>query len=112
MIHRLTTRPIRLRPAGLGGKAVAIRPLAVATFAATAALMALLAAPPADSAVRQSQRAARQTQETGPRAGGERSMAIVWIRNQRVTIYDKDGWILRAPVSSGIHGRETPAGVF
>jgi hypothetical protein len=74
--------------------------------------MALLAAPPADSAVRQSQRPARQTEETAPRAAGEPIMAIVSIKNQRVTIYDKDGWILRAPVSSGIHGRETPAGVF
>jgi hypothetical protein len=29
-----------------------------------------------------------------------------------VTIYDADGWILSAPVSSGIRGRETPAVVF
>jgi hypothetical protein len=29
-----------------------------------------------------------------------------------VTFYDADGWILRAPVSTGIAGRETPAGVF
>jgi len=27
-------------------------------------------------------------------------------------VYDADGWILRAPVSSGQRGRETPAGVF
>src|SRR6202011_4411808 len=27
-------------------------------------------------------------------------------------IYDADGWVLRAPVSSGTAGRETPAGVF
>src|SRR5207248_1922141 len=26
--------------------------------------------------------------------------------------YDADGWILRAPVSTGTTGRETPAGVF
>jgi lipoprotein-anchoring transpeptidase ErfK/SrfK len=39
-------------------------------------------------------------------------MAIVSLRDQRITIYDKDGWILRAPVSSGQRGRETPAGVF
>ncbi len=31
---------------------------------------------------------------------------------QRITIYDADGWILRAPVSSGQKGRETPAGIF
>ena len=39
-------------------------------------------------------------------------MAIVSIKSQKVTIYDADGWVLRAPVSSGTKGRETPAGVF
>jgi len=39
-------------------------------------------------------------------------MAIVSIKSQHVTIYDADGWILRAPVSSGTKGRETPSGVF
>src|SRR5260221_11062671 len=39
-------------------------------------------------------------------------MAIVSIKSQQVTFYDADGWILRAPVSIGITGRETPAGVF
>ena len=39
-------------------------------------------------------------------------MAIVSLRSQRITVYDADGWILRAPVSSGQTGRETPAGIF
>ena len=39
-------------------------------------------------------------------------MAIVSIKSQQVTFYDADGWILRAPVSTGTTGRETPAGVF
>lgn len=39
-------------------------------------------------------------------------MAIVSIKSQQVTFYDADGWIMRAPVSSGVKGRETPAGVF
>ena len=39
-------------------------------------------------------------------------MAIVSIKSQQVTFYDADGWILRAPVSTGVKGRETPAGVF
>src|SRR5215470_6032456 len=39
-------------------------------------------------------------------------MAIVSLRKQRITVYDAKGWILRAPVSSGQTGRETPAGVF
>ena len=39
-------------------------------------------------------------------------MAIVSLRSQRITVYDAKGWILRAPVSSGSKGRETPAGIF
>ena len=39
-------------------------------------------------------------------------MAIVSIKTQQVTFYDADGWILRAPVSTGVKERETPAGVF
>ena len=39
-------------------------------------------------------------------------MAIVSIKRQQVTIYDADGWVQRAPVSTGMTGRETPAGVF
>jgi len=39
-------------------------------------------------------------------------MAIVSLRSQRITVYDAKGWILRAPVSSGTTGRETPAGIF
>jgi hypothetical protein len=46
------------------------------------------------------------------RTAGEPIMAIVSLRDQRITVYDKNGWILRAPVSSGQKGRETPAGVF
>jgi hypothetical protein len=46
------------------------------------------------------------------RATGEPIMAIVSLGNQRVTVYDAEGWILRAPVSSGQKGRETPAGIF
>src|SRR5499427_4035808 len=42
----------------------------------------------------------------------EPTMAIVSLRNQRITVYDAKGWILRAPVSSGQKGRETPAGIF
>jgi hypothetical protein len=39
-------------------------------------------------------------------------MAIISLRNQRITVYDAKGWVLRAPVSSGQKGRETPAGIF
>jgi hypothetical protein len=84
------------------------RPAAIVTLAATAALTALTVAPPADAAAR----AARSTEAAAARAAGEPLMAIVSITSQQVTIYDADGWILRAPVSTGTKGRETPAGVF
>jgi hypothetical protein len=46
------------------------------------------------------------------RPAGEPIMAVVSLHDQRITVYDGDGWILRAPVSSGQKGRETPAGIF
>jgi hypothetical protein len=46
------------------------------------------------------------------RSPGEPIMAIVSLQRQQITIYDAKGWILRAPVSTGQRGRETPAGIF
>jgi hypothetical protein len=80
-------------------------------MALAAALAALTAAPPTYAASNQA-RPAAPTEATAPREAGEPIMAIVSIKSQQVTIYDADGWILRAPVSTGITGRETPAGVF
>ena len=80
---------------------------AMVTLAAMAALTALTA----DAAARQA-RPAAPTEATAPREAGEPIMAIVSIKSQQVTFYDADGWILRAPVSTGTTGRETPAGVF
>src|ERR1700742_3174620 len=54
----------------------------------------------------------RAIESVDTRTAGEPIMAIVSLRSQRVTIYDTKGWILRAPVSSGQRGRETPAGIF
>src|ERR1700694_3023934 len=82
-------------------------PPAIVTLAAMAALTALTV----DAAARQA-RPAPPTEATAPRDAGEPIMAIVSIKTQQVTIYDADGWILRAPVSTGTTGRETPAGVF
>ena len=79
-------------------------PLAIVAFAATAALTA-------DAAARQA-RPTPPTEAGATRAVGEPIMAIVSIKSQQVTFYDADGWILRAPVSTGVSGRETPAGVF
>src|SRR6516164_6288374 len=89
----------------------AIRRWRLPAIVTLAAMAALTAAPPADAAVRQA-RAAHSTEAAAPRDAGEPLMAIVSIKSQQVTIYDAEGWILRAPVSSGTTGRETPAGVF
>ena len=51
-------------------------------------------------------------EQVAPRDAGEPILAIVSIKTQHVTFYDADGWIRRAPVSTGVKGRETPAGVF
>jgi hypothetical protein len=82
-------------------------PPAIVTLAAMLVLTALTA----DAAARQA-RPARPTEATAPRDAGEPIMAIVSIKTQRVTFYDAEGWILRAPVSTGVKERETPAGVF
>jgi hypothetical protein len=80
-------------------------PSAIVTLAA----MALLAALTAGAAAKQ---ARAPTEATAPREAGEPIMAIVSIKSQQVTFYDSEGWIFRAPVSTGTTGRETPAGVF
>src|SRR6202049_410741 len=82
-------------------------PPAIVTLAAMAALTALTA----DAAARQA-RPAPPAEATAPRNAGEPIMAIVSIKSQQVTFYDAEGWILRAPVSTGTKERETPAGVF
>src|ERR1700740_3287411 len=92
----------------------AVRPWVAATIgplAAPAALMAPPAALPANATVKQTH-PARPSEATAPRNAGEPIMAIVSIKSQQVTIYDAEGWILPAPVSTGVKGRETPAGVF
>jgi hypothetical protein len=64
------------------------------------------------AAARRHHHAEHSAEAVAPRAAGNPLMAIVSIKSQRVTIYDAEGWILRAPVSTGQKGRETPAGVF
>src|ERR1700687_4576612 len=80
---------------------------AIVTLSAIAALTALTA----DATAKQ-ERPAHPTEATAPRDAGEPIMAIVSIKTQQVTFYDADGWIFRAPISTGTTGRETPAGVF
>jgi hypothetical protein len=87
-------KPTRLRPAHL----------------AVAGLAALIAAGgPVGATDRRSERSVESIEQ---RTAGEPVMAIVSLHSQRITVYDANGWILRAPVSSGQKGRETPAGIF
>jgi hypothetical protein len=46
------------------------------------------------------------------RPTGPPAMAVVAVKEQRVTIYDAQGPILRAPVSTGRKDYDTPVGVF
>jgi lipoprotein-anchoring transpeptidase ErfK/SrfK len=77
---------------------------------AIAAFIALIAA--ADNAGARGGRSERPIDAIESRTAGEPIMAIVSLREQRITVYDAKGWIQRAPVSSGQKGRETPAGIF
>src|SRR5450432_4468025 len=87
-------KQLRLRPAKL----------------AMAGLAALIAA--GDPAGATDRRGERFVESIEQRSAGEPVIAIVSLHNQRITVYDANGWILRAPVSSGQNGRETPAGIF
>lgn len=85
------------------------RPGTRLTHVAIAALAALTAAgSPAGATDRRNER----LESVASRTAGDPIMAIVSLQNQRITVYDAKGWILRAPVSSGQRERETPAGIF
>jgi hypothetical protein len=57
-------------------------------------------------------RGERAIESIESRPVGQPIMAVVSLQSQLITVYDAKGWILRAPVSSGQSGRETPAGIF
>jgi L,D-transpeptidase catalytic domain len=80
------------------------------TRLAIASVLSLMAAvDPADAT---SGRRQGSIEAVESRVAGEPIIAIVSLRSQRITVYDAKGWTLRAPVSSGQKGRETPAGIF
>src|SRR6202047_4783699 len=79
-------------------------------YLAVASLAALIAA--GNHAGARSGGRERPVEFVESRSAGDPIMAIVSLRNQRITVYDAKGGILRAPVSSGQKGRETPAGIF
>lgn len=57
----------------------------------------------------QSQQRERPTQS---RAAGAPLLAIIALAQQRVSVYGASGKIMEAPVSTGVRGRETPAGIY
>ena len=86
---------------------LAMRRWRFAPLLAVTAAIALIVLPSRAEAAKQ----ARQPAEAvAPRQAGEPIMAIVSIKGQQVTFYDADGWILRAPVSTGTTGREGSPG--
>jgi hypothetical protein len=89
---------------------LAVRPPQLLAISALASV-ALLMAPGSNAAAAQVRPAPTQV-ASAPRPAGEPIMAVVSIKSQQVTLYDADGWIMRAPVSTGVKGRETPAGIF
>src|SRR5580704_16460186 len=84
--------------------------LSFAGIALAGALAALIAAQ--DQAAARTARMESPVESIQSRIAGEPVIAIVSLPEQRITLYDATGWILRAPVSSGQKGRETPAGIF
>src|SRR4029077_1020882 len=100
MVNRFTTAQSTLAMRRWG-------PAAIVTLAAMAALTALTA-----DAGAKDPPPAPPKEATAPREAGEPIMAIVSIKTQHVTFYDAEGWIFRAPVSTGVKEREAPAGVF
>ena len=83
----------------------------VSTALVAGAVFAALSAFSSPAAAREA-RPQRIAEMIAPRDVGEPIMAIVSIKTQHVTVYDADGWMMRAPISTGMKGRETPAGVF
>ena len=111
--HRVNVRSADVRGAAVGihatSRYVWLRGACLAGLTIAAALT------PGDDArarVNGARGAARQEAVVEDRQGGPPIMAIVSLQSQGVTIYDANGWIMRAPVSSGQKGRETPAGVY
>ena len=77
-----------------------------------AALVATLALSGPAAAKERKTSAKKDPYAVSERTPGDPVMAIVSLDDQRVTVYDADGPILRAPVSSGQTGYETPVGIY
>jgi len=81
---------------------------AVSTRITMLALMVLALSASAQARSRE----ARESDDFSRPVSGPPVMAIVALSEQHVTIYDAEGKLLRAPVSTGQTGYETPAGIY
>jgi hypothetical protein len=95
--------------AGASGKSTPKRRFIRIAVAGCGALLVTGLLAPAGA---QTRRELSRSELVASRPAGTPLMAIIALRNQRITIYDAKGWILRAPVSSGQTGYETPAGIY
>lgn len=85
------------------------RPLTGLAMMALIALTSSSAIVSAEAASRRSRNLDDVSQDT---LTGQPMLAIVSVKDQRVSIYDAAGGVMRAPVSSGRTGYETPVGVY
>lgn len=84
------------------------------------AIIAIAGVPGLVTAASAMEPASAATRDRGPkwdeiaqsRSVGTPVMAIVSLKEQRVTIYDAEGPILRSSVSTGQTGYETPVGIY
>jgi hypothetical protein len=83
-----------------------------ASILAASGLVASFSGWSADPASARSRREAVGDPVVASRPPGAPVIAIVSLTQQRVTVYDMDGPILQAPVSTGQTGYETPAGIY
>ena len=85
--------------------------LSVLPFAAAMALAALGSTESA-AAKKKERTEKRDPYAITERQPGQALLAVVSLKAQRVTVYDAEGAILSAPVSSGQTGYETPVGIY
>jgi L,D-transpeptidase catalytic domain len=85
---------------------------AASTALIGAGLAALIGALTIQSTSANSERGTERAEISRSRPAGAPLLAIVALNQQRVTIYDAGGSMLRSPVSTGQTGYETPAGIY
>src|SRR5205085_7812009 len=107
--------PLPNGPYRKGSDMIAARPTKARLAALPVAAISLLAAvsfadPAAARRAQPDPGEPQATQVTRPMSTP--LLALVSLKDQRVTIYDKDGAILHSSVSSGQTGYETPVGIY